>query len=102
MQLHLDDSGPPPLFEESRKCGLNLDSARLVDKLVEPVMNDLPVAQPQQLHDWPIHCTKLAVERNSQREVVEGIDQLLEAALRAGNELAQLIELLLGGGGSLL
>jgi hypothetical protein len=62
------------------------------------VADDLGIGDSQQLGDTAIHGPQLTVERAGKSHVVERVDELLEAALGALNDLAELVELLIGRG----
>src|SRR5262245_64472014 len=50
----------------------------------------------QQAGNLPIHSPDSAMQRNRERDVIEGVDKFLETSLRFRDELPQLIELLVG------
>src|SRR5207249_7450590 len=50
-----------------------------------------------QLRDTPVYGAKSAVQRSCESDIIERIDQLFEAALRACQHLAELVQLLFGG-----
>ena len=54
------------------------------------------VCEPRKLCDATVDGSERSVERNGAGRVIERIDELLEVALRAHDDLAELIQLLFG------
>ena len=61
--------------------------------------NHVAVGDPEQLGHASINSLDFSVQCGGESNVVEGIDEFLETALRPGNDFSQLIELFTAGRG---
>ena len=96
LDLDADQSRPAPLLQKAGKTAFDIAPQRLGQKLIHLVAYDVGIVESQQLGDAAIYRPQRTVERAGKRHVVKRVDEFLEAALRALNDLAQLIELLVG------
>ncbi len=98
LELDRNHPGPAPPFQKAPQACLYILTGRSVTKLVELVAHNFGVGHAKQIRKPPIHGAECAVQRNRTRHVVEGVDQFLEAPLRAEDHLAELVELIFGWG----
>src|SRR3984893_2150757 len=96
LDLDANQARPAALFEKAGKTRFDVASQRFGQKLVDLVAYDVGVGDSQQLGDTAIHCPQSTVERAGKSHVVKRVDEFLEAALGALNDLTQLVELLVG------
>ena len=98
LDLDADQSRPAALFQKAGKASFDIAPQRFGQKLVNLVAHDIGIGDSQQLGDAAIDGPQRTVERAGKSHVVERVDELLETALGALDDLAELVELLIGRG----
>src|SRR6266567_2665936 len=94
LQPHSHRPGPALFFQKAPQAAFHFFLSRLLDQIVDLTRNQIGVSQPRQFGDALVHRPQSAVERHRACGVIKGVNQLLEVALRAHDDLAELVELL--------
>ncbi len=101
LEVHLNNAGPMAAFEEAGHGVLDqlVAFARgFLDEVAERLADDLLKRRGNEIGKAPVHGANFAFEAERQKNVVKGIDQVAVALLGAGNDLEELVELLVAGG----
>ena len=100
--LQPDAYRPSPTlpFQKASEATLHLFAAGFFEQVIDVTADELRILKSGQFAHAAVDSTQRAVERNCAGRVVHGIDQFLEIALGAQDDLAQLIELLFGRSGT--
>src|ERR1039458_4396014 len=85
---------PPLLFQKAPQAALYLFPGWFLNQVVDLASNQFRIRQSGQLRNALVDRPQRAVERHRARRIIKGVDQLLEVALRAHDDLAELVELL--------
>jgi len=85
------------LFHKTHQSGFHTAAGRFLEEVEEFLSYNGGIRKIQQFADTLVDCAQCAVQRYGASGIFEGVNELFEAALRARNHLAQLIELLFGG-----
>src|SRR5580704_9579547 len=99
LEADLNDAGPVATLDKTRQGAADqfgAIAAALFEEIGYRAANDLLVAETDEVRKASIHCADFTFQRESDEDVVEGIDEVAIALLGAGDDGKKLIELLLG------
>src|SRR5208282_5890848 len=99
LETDLDDSGPVAALDETRQCAADqfgAVAAALFEELVNLASDNLLVVGADEIRKAAIHGADFALQRESDEDIVEGIDEVAIALLCAGDDGKELVKLLLG------
>ena len=97
LETNFNDSRPVPLFQKTRQHGIAFGAHVVAQKLRQLVTDNFGVGDAQDLRHALVYGAHCAIERNCQRDIFQGVNQLFEVALRARDHLGELIQLLIRG-----
>src|SRR5207237_960982 len=101
FEAQLDDAAPDAALEEARHGALDEVEAfagAFFDEVSELASDDLLERQADQGGEAAIDGADFSIEGHGEENVIEGVDEVAETLLGAGDDFEELIELLVAGG----
>src|ERR1700721_4466792 len=100
FEADLDDAGPVAALEKTRHGTADEFGAfatAFLEKIVNLAADDLLVGETDEVRKAAVHGANFALERESHKDVVEGIDEVAIALLGTGDDGEELIDLFFAG-----